>query len=319
MSRQDEALRLAEELLADVELSRVPVSKSVLKAMRLARLVRDYEAQEWLNFEISGVPSTDKGTEWMTRAGRWSDRSEGKGYWLSLLALESHKESTELAISAMSNGNLSGDMVVIASRERMKNITQSANTAAMIGRVLAQVESHVYDFASRTYYELMFSELQASLFEDARTAIDGRLSPLAGEALKKIDSIAERLRDGESEAVSQAMLTCRRLIDGVADAVLPPSDQPFKIGDQELAVKQGNVLNRINAYVYARGVVGGRAARIRRAIGDIYARVSTGVHKDVDEHEARYLFLSVYVLLGEILTLPQQLVESEAGTTLGQD
>jgi hypothetical protein len=34
------------------------------------------------------------------------------------------------------------------------------------------------------------------------------------------------------------------------------------------------------------------------------------VHSEVDGHEARYLFLTTYVLLGEILTFPETLPAS---------
>ena len=73
---------------------------------------------------------------------------------------------------------------------------------------------------------------------------------------------------------------------------------------------QNAVLNRINAFVHTCGVRGGRADRLRRGLSDIYRRVSTGVHSDVDGHEARYLFLTTYLLLGEIFTFPEILPAS---------
>lgn len=93
-------------------------------------------------------------------------------------------------------------------------------------------------------------------------------------------------------------------MDSVADHVFPASDTPYVLNGQPLSVKQNNVLNRLNAHVHGRGVPGGRASRLRRGLGDVYERVSAGVHADVDGHEARYLFLTAYMLLGEVLTLP---------------
>lgn len=76
MNRQREALALAEGLMTDIELSQTSTAKHVLKAMRLARLMRDDVAQRWLGFEIDGVPGTPEGLEWMTRARRWTDVAE---------------------------------------------------------------------------------------------------------------------------------------------------------------------------------------------------------------------------------------------------
>lgn len=70
-------------------------------------------------------------------------------------------------------------------------------------------------------------------------------------------------------------------------------------------MKQGNVLNRLSAYVHSRGVSGGRADRLRRALFDLYGRVSTGVHANVDGLEARYVFLTTYIVLGELLDLQE--------------
>lgn len=81
MNRQEEALALAEALLTDVELSETSTAKRVLKAMRLARLMQDETAQEWLRFEINGVPNSAQGREWMTRVRRWTDREAQKGFW----------------------------------------------------------------------------------------------------------------------------------------------------------------------------------------------------------------------------------------------
>jgi hypothetical protein len=105
------------------------------------------------------------------------------------------------------------------------------------------------------------------------------------------------------------MSTCRRLIDAVADAKFPATEEPYKqLGDQPLSVNEANVLNRLNAYIHLHGIAGGRAARLRRSLSDIYGRVSTAVHADIDPHEARHVFLATYVLLGEILTLPDHAV-----------
>ncbi|MFI5563350.1 hypothetical protein ACIA2T_29050 [Amycolatopsis japonica] len=308
LSRQNEALSLAKDLLADIELTRAPVSKTLMKAMRLARLSRNSEAQVWLGYEINGVPKTSDGRAWMDKTGRWDKQEEEVGYLLSAPALEAHRSSAASVISVMDSTSLSGEWVLVANRDRIQNINSYARVVSTVGAILAQVEALIYEFVSETYHELMFSELQASLFEDARAAIDGRLTSLTGDVLRKIDSISERLRDDDEEAISQAMSTCRRLVDAVADGIFPAHDKPYMIGEQELSVKHNNVQNRINAYVHRAGIPRERAARIRRSLGDIYGRLSASVHGNVSAHEARYLFLGTYVLLGEVLTLDETTV-----------
>jgi hypothetical protein len=51
VGRQEEALRVAEELLADIELQRLMASEVVAKASRVARLVGHEELIEFLGHE----------------------------------------------------------------------------------------------------------------------------------------------------------------------------------------------------------------------------------------------------------------------------
>ena len=53
-SRRDSAQELAEELLSDFELQRLTPQDLVRKAGRLARLLDDHEAVQWLRFEVEG-------------------------------------------------------------------------------------------------------------------------------------------------------------------------------------------------------------------------------------------------------------------------
>ena len=306
MNRQEEALALAEELMGDIELARSTTPKYVLKAMRLARLMRDDAAQEWLGFEINGVPATTEGIEWMSRTRRWTDVEAKEGYWMPAAEIDAVRASNEAGLAALSGSvSLSGDFVATAMRERSGLMVAHTNNIQAMSKVLAAIDAQVYQYASDMYAELQFSEMQASLFEESRIAVDATFAQMAGTALKKLDSISERLGSDDSEAISHALTTCRRLIDAVADHVFPARDDPYDLNSQLLTVKQNNVLNRVNAYLHSSGIAGGRADRLRRGLSDIYERVSKGVHSDVDGHEARYVFLSTYVLLGEVLTIPR--------------
>lgn len=306
VSRQQEALALADELLADIELARASTAKHVLKATRIARLLDDATAQTWLAYELDGVPGTADGKRWMSTTRRWTEKDQGKGYWGSTASLEATRDNARSVIGALSGDvSLSGDLVTLAMRERTQSISGNASVATAMDRVLSAVESQVYRYAAEVHAELAYSQVQADLFEASRSAVDATLAGMTGGALKSIESISERLSSGDETAVSQAMTTCRQLIDSVADHVFPPSDEQYQIGEQALNVKADKVLNRLNAYVHSAGVAGGRGARIRRTLADLYDRVSASVHKPdgVTPHEARYLFLAVYSTLGEILTL----------------
>src|SRR4051795_10475392 len=105
MNRQEEALRLAEELLTDVELSRVEPDAALLKGMRLARLTDNFEAQDWLRLELGGYTSAD------AAAARLCGRSAGddKFYSQPLGALLTEKRAREAQLESLRIESIGGD------------------------------------------------------------------------------------------------------------------------------------------------------------------------------------------------------------------
>ena len=174
------------------------------------------------------------------------------------------------------------------------------------GGICKQVVATIYSLVAEVYHELLFSDLQVTLFTSAQEQIDGTLAEASGSALDKIERVSDRLRDGDPESVSQGLTTCRRLIDTCADHLFPAQSDPYYLGDgAELKVGQQQVLNRLQAYTHQQGAPKGRRDRLRVTVREIYDRCSAGTHSEVSVQEARFIFLQTYVALGEILTLAE--------------
>lgn len=76
MDRQDEALRVAEELLADIELQRLKASEIVLKASRLARFIVKPRCVALITtrsmFTVTSTPTPGSADQ-----GYWPERTTG--------------------------------------------------------------------------------------------------------------------------------------------------------------------------------------------------------------------------------------------------
>lgn len=301
--RHGSSLALAYELLEDIELSHLPAPQLLLKASRLARLVRDDEAQEWLGFELSGYVFDSATNNLLTRSGRWADDEHSKAYTQPLAELSAVAVGERAKLAALQGAAFGANTALITMNNHHAMISNAASSIARMESIEGKVVGAVYIWVTRTYDELLFSDLQSDLFAQAQAEIDSRVIPLSETALDKIEAISERLRAGDPESVSHAMSTVRRLMTAAADALFPPSDDPFLLGEQELSVKANAVLNRLNAYVAQRVESQGRRERLRHTLRDIWSRASSGDHADLDVTEARYLFLQTYVVLGELLAL----------------
>ncbi|MDQ0921528.1 hypothetical protein QF038_000036 [Pseudarthrobacter sp. W1I19] len=129
MSRQEEALRIAEEVLADVELKRLKTSEIVLKASRLARLIGQSELIEFLALERDGYPGDGTDNYWIGRAGRWSDASKEKFFPAPIAKIDSQIEATRQALDTLAGGgNYSGEYASVAAREHDKKITSYSSS-----------------------------------------------------------------------------------------------------------------------------------------------------------------------------------------------
>lgn len=283
-------LQLVTELLEDIELERGSVRAIVLKASRLARLVGDEEAQEWLSMEMSGYSNSEVGRKYMSLTGRWLDKQADTGFWQGLLEIESQVTVYESKLAVMRLPDVSGEWASIALRETRQDQTATAQAITRLAAIRAKVIASIHRFAVTRYYELAFSEQQAELFEHARLKVDQLLSPLSGNVLSKVDTIYRRLAEDDVEAISQALSTCRRLIDSVADAIYPARYDTLEVNGQLIKLEQPYVQNRLNAYVRERTDSESRRSKFRRTLSDLYARVSAGVHSEVSADEARFLF-----------------------------
>ncbi|WP_167349071.1 hypothetical protein [Pseudoclavibacter helvolus] len=286
MNKQDEALRVAEEVLADIELKRLKASEIVLKASRLARLVGHDELGEFLACERNGYSGSER--KWVKISGRRLPGDENKYCPQPIAVVEAELLASQAAIGAMKGGgNYSGDYIAIAAREHDKMIGSHAQAVSTWSGIAGQVVAVTYDMVAEIYHELLFSELQATLFADTQARVDGTLARVSGAALDKIDRVSDRLRDGDPESVSQALTTCRRLIDSCADHLFPAQPEPYLVNEGvPLAMGRQNVLNRLQAHVHRCGVPKGRRDRLRRTLADLYDRCSAGTHSDVTVSEA---------------------------------
>lgn len=303
-SLSDHKLELAIELLEDIELARLPADKLLLKATRLARLIGDSERMAWLGFELYGYNGHDETSlKYMGWTGRWTNFEERKGYWMGLAAIEGHMDALRTKLETLRLPDIASEFVIIALREVRQDAQGTANAIGRMAEIRARVLALMHRFATDRYYELAFGSRQEAIFETARARIDALLAPTAGKALQQVDSIYERLQQEDPEAISQALSTCRRLIDGIADVIFPPREEPVVIEGNEVKLTEQHHQNRINAFIREHSDSSSRRARLRRRLADLYDRVSTGVHADVSAEEARFLFLDTYLFLGEVLSL----------------
>jgi AbiTii-like protein len=303
-SRSEHILELAKELLDDIELGRTDAERLLLKASRLARWVGSEEIQYWLRLEMGGYNnSNDVSRKYIGITGRWLDRKKGTGYWGPLAQQEAAIAAERAKLAAMRVPDTSGEWANAAIHHVTNAMTASANYITRISGIRSRVLAQLHTFVSEVYYEKEYDSLSESIFERYKRSVDTLIAEHCGDVLEKIPSVMSRLSESDEESISQALSTCRRIIESFADSVFPPTADTIEINGNTLKLDASKHQNRINAFVHARTSSHSRKQKIRQNLANLFDRVSTGVHGEVTAEEAQSLFLNTYLFLGEILHL----------------
>jgi hypothetical protein len=303
VSKSEHTLELVQGLLDDLELGRSSGEKLILKASRLARIVGADEIKEWLKFELGGFyADNDISLKYMGLTGRWTKKSENKGYWVPLAQIEALIDAEKAKLSVMRIPDSAGDYnsaVPLATRA----MNGASSNISQFSGIRSKVMALLHAFLTDVYYEKVFDNLSESIFENYKQDVDNLLSDKCGHVLEQIPSVMERLSTGTPEAISHSLTTCRRIIESFADSIFPPTDETIEISGSELKLDASKHQNRISAYIHQRCNSKSRKQRFRQNLSNLFDRVSTGVHNDVTVEEARALFLNTYLFLGEVLHL----------------
>lgn len=330
----DEALTLSEEILKNFELSEIPNQQIVLKCLRLARLMNDIEALDWLKQEANGFEKTKEGfmtkLAWKSAAlsgRRYFEKIEDNGnetikeyaFTETLAVLESEIELDKLrmnvaydpniSISSQSTinppiprGNANERQMII---QRIKNNTEK----------IEKIKSNIYEYVLNVNYTLKFDGIVEDIFSRKRNIVDSSLNEISPPAIRKFISVYENLKSNNSEDWANAVHTCRRLLKDVADALYPPNDKPITLaGGKEIKVGEDQYINRLIQFIQSKStsekfkaVVGSHLKYIGERLDAVNEAACKGTHAEVSQDEAERYIIYTYLILGDIISLNEEM------------
>jgi hypothetical protein len=155
--------------------------------------------------------------------------------------------------------------------------------------MLKRIEHRVHELLSITVKQLAYGQINSDIFERNRQYVDSRLRLIAPESLEQLVAAYRRVGEGDSEAGSHALLSCRRVLKSLADRLYPAREEPIIGSDgQEKKLTEEKYIARFWQFVAER-VKGRTAGDLLLAqvndtgnrIDRLYDLVSKGVHADV--------------------------------------
>jgi len=307
-----EALVLAEQGLRELELSEASLSSIALKASRIARISGDHEMQNIMLYEVGGYPSEPSGVDkevWNAaeRAGRVYRKKEEDGEEKSYAKLES--------IESM-------ESIILANKELLKcaqypfERTKASNAITSTAKMIGKRRSFIYQYLSDIYYELKYSIATGDSFSRIRSNVDSNIAELIPNSLKKFTAIYDNLESENSEDWSNAVHSCRRVLQDLADALYPAREYVTKkINGKERTIKLGPdaYINRLIAYAEENAdsarfqeIVGSHMGFLGERLDSVFQAAQKGSHAEiVTRSEADRYVVYTYMVVGDLMSLKQ--------------
>lgn len=326
-----EALDLASECLADVELSRVPLGTAALKASRLARLLNRFDEEKIFRFEASGYPTTPTGVPrdaWRLAelAGRTylekdfkSKETKTFAYLNSIEELEAQTDTARIGLQVAQDRDVS-----VSSANPTQFVWTPIGNALERGSLRDQIatatkrlaarRAFLHRFASETYYELKYSQVAEDVFSAVRQGVDAKVGLVVPDAVQKFTAVHDGLRSSNPEDWSNSVHSCRRILQDLADSVFPPQGENRTVdgdgGRREIELGSEHFINRLVCFVQDQSrsrryseLVGSHLSYLGDRLDAIFRAAQKGSHASVTKDEANRYVVYTYMLVGDILGL----------------
>jgi len=335
-------LRLTQAALDELDTPGIPLSRTIRKAIRVARLRRDYVNLYWLEAEVRTRGDEAARRQIIAEVSPHFTREQGRELhkrtieaFLNRRTLE-HLQSKDdpdnsPAVLALSVPEIEGkiehlrQMVAdlttpkhihsfdyMALEERNAGIRRQAMAGiADSEAVLRRIATAVHEYLSRTEQELVYGQQHADIFEQNRRYVHERLAVLAPGVNEQLRAASTRVREGGSEAFSHALTSCRRTLKSVADCVYPARAEPVlgsdgkarDLSDDKYIARLWQFVSEAVSGSTTRKMVLSSVEEIGKKIDRLYDVSSKGVHADVTSPEVHQCVMQTYILVGDILRL----------------
>jgi hypothetical protein len=331
---------LLEATLTAVDDPAVPVSALARKALRIARLRNDWEAEWWLRMEMTTVTddlssplpdvkrisadvaphlTTDEYNAMGNRVfEKWMHgaRSVEKDKFCptGIADTEARVEGLASQIGAIKIPDGLHPVDLYHRSNELTNAAVQLNALLMQSRgVLARQRNAIGDYLSEVERQVVFGNVNADVFERNRKYVDERLATIAPQALEQFAAAYRRQDEGDAEARSHALTSCRRVLKTLADALYPATNETVEgVDGARRRMTEDRHISRLCQFVADRPAGSASRKLLERQVKTLGERLdalnalsSKGVHDEVSSAEVDQCLIQTYTTVGDLLRIAE--------------
>lgn len=180
-------------------------------------------------------------------------------------------------------------------------------------RVLNGAKIELLNRTNAIIEEITYGKIPEGIFKQFQDRVNARLAGSNPAAVIRLNAAYEDLaRSGDPEKASHVALSCRRLIQAVADELFPArKDEYATSGGRTMEVGEKQFLNRLEAYADSLGSDNRRylirkIKLLKDVCGKMPKSINEGVHANITNTDAEMLVIYSYLILGELVLESQK-------------
>ena len=179
--------------------------------------------------------------------------------------------------------------------------------------VLARQRTAIANYLGETERQMVLEKVtvNADVFERNRAYVDERLAAVAPQALEQCVAAYRRHAEGDAEARSHALTSCRRVLKTHGQTRYPATNEKVEgIDGVERKMTDDKFITRLCQYATAktegsasREVLVSQIGALGERLDALNSLTSKGVHDGVSPAEVDQCLIQTYLTAGDILRL----------------
>ena len=317
--RKAEALKIIEEGLKELESAKGSVTVGVQKLSRAAKLLNEDEIVAWSEIQLGStryVSALQDFSEKIDEEYKKEEKPQNmddpkfkknldKLKELSIPLSEIPELHRFKSIKA-TGGYHSVEFIEerYAFITKLKQFTDHVYNLTDLKRHLQYIRKKALDYLTELDTKLRFSGTITSSFDILKNAVDDRLLDLDPEIAEQLMLAFKSVSSDSKEEWSQALATCRRLLESLADKLYPATEENIK----GRTFKQNQYINRIWRFMDV-SIESKSNKEMAKAHVDYlgswlsadYSLACKGVHAEINQLEATKAIFHIYLMLADLL------------------
>lgn len=326
--KMKECSELSSEILRNFELSEIPVSRIILKCLRLCRLLGDEDGILLFTFELSGY--TNKEDNIMSSESWRISKMAGRRYFKkekdeikeneyaelrTIAELEEIIESQKIRLSAAADPDISlssanPSQAVFAPPGNKQERSALVSSIISAQKLLQTITGNLYAYILQIYNRLTYGNIVDDTFLKSRMSVNEKLVDLCPKSIEKFISVYDNMDSDNPEDWANAVHSCRRILLDLADALYPPREDIIGKNGKPIKLGRDQYINRLVQFIsekegsetYAE-IVGTDLKSIGERIDAIYNASNKGTHSEIKKDEAARYIIHTYLLISDIIAL----------------